>query len=52
MEKKCDYEIHLPSGCAFHTGCPHVMDICKSQRPEMKAMDGAGHFVACHLHRS
>lgn len=43
---------HPPSGCAFHTRCPHVMDICKSHRPEMKAIDGAGHLVACHLHHA
>lgn len=24
---------NLPSGCKFHTRCPHVMDICKSQAP-------------------
>jgi len=43
---------HPPSGCAFHTRCPHVMDICKSQRPELTTIDGAGHLAACHLHHS
>ena len=27
--------IHLPSGCAFHTRCPFVMDRCKRERPEL-----------------
>jgi oligopeptide transport system ATP-binding protein len=37
-----------PKGCAFHTRCPHVMDICREKRPEFKDR-GSGHFVACHL---
>ncbi|WML43016.1 dipeptide ABC transporter ATP-binding protein [Neobacillus sp. PS3-40] len=36
-----------PSGCAFHTRCTEVMEICKTARPEEKNIDG--HFVACHL---
>lgn len=38
-----------PSGCVFHTRCPHAMDICKEVVPEKKELD-SGHFVACHLH--
>lgn len=38
-----------PSGCAFHTRCPEVMDVCKQMRPEFKK-DENGHFVACHLY--
>ncbi|MCM3726369.1 dipeptide ABC transporter ATP-binding protein [Neobacillus cucumis] len=37
-----------PSGCAFHTRCSQVMDICKTTRP--KEHDWNGHFVACHLY--
>jgi oligopeptide/dipeptide ABC transporter ATP-binding protein len=37
-----------PSGCAFHTRCPHVMDVCKKERPELTARS-TGHWVACHL---
>jgi oligopeptide transport system ATP-binding protein len=36
-----------PSGCAFHTRCSEVMDICKTARPEERNING--HFVACHL---
>ncbi|MFB5662282.1 ABC transporter ATP-binding protein [Alteribacillus sp. HJP-4] len=38
-----------PSGCPFHTRCPHVMDVCRSVVPEYKE-EKAGHNVACHLY--
>lgn len=37
-----------PSGCAFHTRCSRVMDICKNTRPAEQNLNG--HFVACHLY--
>jgi oligopeptide/dipeptide ABC transporter ATP-binding protein len=37
-----------PSGCRFHTRCPHVMPICRTDEPAMRAA-GAGHQAACHL---
>ncbi|SDX02334.1 peptide/nickel transport system ATP-binding protein/oligopeptide transport system ATP-binding protein [Marininema mesophilum] len=37
-----------PSGCTFHTRCPHVMDICREIRPSFKNY-GGNHFAACHL---
>ncbi|WP_322895956.1 MULTISPECIES: dipeptide ABC transporter ATP-binding protein [unclassified Yoonia] len=36
-----------PSGCKFHTRCPHVTKICRSTRP---VLEGAVHQVACHHH--
>jgi len=38
----------LPSGCAFHPRCPHVMDICREQTPNSTVLD-ARHRVACWL---
>jgi oligopeptide/dipeptide ABC transporter ATP-binding protein len=35
-----------PSGCAFHTRCPHAMDICRRTRPDLA---GDAHAAACHL---
>jgi oligopeptide transport system ATP-binding protein len=37
-----------PSGCAFHTRCTQVMDICKTARPVDRNLNG--HSVACHLY--
>jgi oligopeptide transport system ATP-binding protein len=37
-----------PRGCAFHTRCPKLMDICKTVRPEFQELE-PGHYVACHL---
>src|SRR5947209_9279939 len=36
-----------PPGCHLHTRCPHVVDVCRTGRPELIA-DGAGHATACH----
>lgn len=41
--------VNPPSGCAFHTRCPKVMDICKAVRPEL-TLEPSGTKVACHLY--
>ncbi|KZZ84471.1 ABC transporter ATP-binding protein [Bacillus sp. SJS] len=38
-----------PKGCAFHTRCPRVKDICKEVKPELYPVED-GRFVACHLY--
>jgi peptide/nickel transport system ATP-binding protein len=38
--------LNPPSGCAFHPRCPHANARCKSEKPEMKKLDGIR--VACH----
>jgi len=40
--------VNPPSGCRFHTRCPYVMDICKTEEPEFVDW-GDRHFAACHL---
>jgi peptide/nickel transport system ATP-binding protein len=40
-----------PSGCHFHTRCPHVMPICKETYPSVTEKD-ATHHVLCHLYSS
>ena len=40
--------LNPPPGCAFHTRCPQVMDMCKTIVPKLQRRD-AGHWVACHL---
>jgi peptide/nickel transport system ATP-binding protein len=42
----------IPSGCAFNPRCPHVMERCRSDRPELIARPGSfssSRKVACWL---
>ena len=43
----------MPSGCAFSTRCPAVMDICRTERPVLKIsnISKGDHQVACHLNK-
>jgi oligopeptide transport system ATP-binding protein len=37
-----------PSGCRFHTRCPHRKKICVEIEPDSTDV-GQGHYVSCHL---
>ena len=37
----------IPTGCCFADRCPHCMEICKKQPPEIHDLDG--HLIMCHL---
>jgi len=37
-----------PAGCRFHTRCPHVMPICRTEEPPLRTT-AVGHKLACHL---
>jgi oligopeptide/dipeptide ABC transporter ATP-binding protein len=38
-----------PSGCRFHTRCPHAEAICSAQEPPLRAIGSDQRKVACHL---
>ena len=38
-----------PSGCPFHTRCPHALPLCQERAPPLIQLS-TGHHVACHLH--
>ena len=40
--------LNPPSGCRFHTRCPHVMPICRAEEPKITE-PAPGRQVACHL---
>jgi len=42
--------ISPPSGCRFHPRCPHVMDVCGKEEPELIEVT-KDRYVACHLHK-
>jgi peptide/nickel transport system ATP-binding protein len=35
-----------PTGCYFHPRCPYVVDMCRTEAPALREVDG--HFVRCH----
>ena len=39
--------INPPTGCAFHPRCPHAIDRCSAERPEMRVLGNTR--VACHV---
>ena len=38
---------NIPSGCPFHTRCPHATEKCSAEVPPTKEVK-PGHFVNCH----
>ena len=40
-----------PTGCKFHTRCPHATEQCKREEPQLEHADGPGHEVSCHRWR-
>ena len=36
-------------GCAFHTRCPHALDVCRTEAPPLVTADD-GSLTTCHLH--
>ena len=40
--------IYVPTGCPFHPRCPYVMDICRTEVPQLLPVNGH-HASACHL---
>lgn len=38
---------NLPEGCTFHPRCKYAKDICKTQKPEKRTIEGE-HIVYCH----
>jgi peptide/nickel transport system ATP-binding protein len=41
--------LRLPGGCAFHPRCTHVMEVCRTVRPNFDTLPG-GRKVECHLY--
>ena len=39
-----------PSGCYFHPRCPHAVDVCRTDPPELEEISPS-HYVSCHRAR-
>jgi oligopeptide/dipeptide ABC transporter ATP-binding protein len=42
--------IRVPGGCSFHPRCPHAIERCRREVPQLTG-DEPGHGTACHLWR-
>jgi hypothetical protein len=42
--------LNPPSGCHFHTRCPHAQPVCSQKTPLLEATPD-GHAAACHFWR-
>jgi len=51
LEGEVPSPIHPPSGCNFHTRCPHRFEPCDREVPQFKEIE-PGHHVACYLYGS
>jgi oligopeptide/dipeptide ABC transporter ATP-binding protein len=40
---------NYPTGCRFHTRCPHVMDRCRQENPALRQVLPS-QWAACHLY--
>ena len=43
--------VNPPSGCYFHPRCRYTREICKTEAPTYRGLNGE-HFVACHFAES
>lgn len=48
LESEIPSPLDLPKGCPFQSRCGQCMEICRSEKPQLKEVV-PGHFVACHL---
>jgi peptide/nickel transport system ATP-binding protein len=47
LEGEVPTPIDLPSGCVFHTRCPHALELCSKEIP-LPLLLANGAMVACH----
>jgi len=38
---------NIPSGCRFHTRCAYALEVCSTEEPELRLVDGSR--VSCHF---
>jgi peptide/nickel transport system ATP-binding protein len=41
--------LDIPRGCRFHPRCPFAKEICATEQPDLRLVEGE-HYVACHFY--
>jgi peptide/nickel transport system ATP-binding protein len=49
LKGEIPYLGNRPRGCPFHTRCPYVQDICRTEKPALRPINGTAQQAACHF---
>jgi oligopeptide/dipeptide ABC transporter, ATP-binding protein, C-terminal domain len=49
LKGEIPYLGNRPRGCPFHTRCKYAQDICRSEKPALRSINGSAQMAACHF---
>jgi peptide/nickel transport system ATP-binding protein len=49
LKGEIPYLGNRPKGCPFHTRCKYAVDRCRSEKPELRSINGTAQMAACHF---
>ena len=49
LKGEIPYLGNRPQGCPFHTRCKYAADRCRSEKPELRSINGTAQMAACHF---
>ncbi|MNT93073.1 dipeptide transporter ATP-binding subunit [compost metagenome] len=49
MKGEIPYLGNRPKGCPFHTRCKYANERCRSEKPELRSINGTAQMAACHF---
>ena len=49
LKGEIPYLGNRPKGCPFHTRCKYAAERCRSEKPELRSINGTAQMAACHF---